>query len=84
MSRKFFSMALVLSINIIRIDDMSDWMTKLAYPAIRTANIALFACFVPKGRTLHYWEKPLYRQLVKLVAIEHRLMLKAQKRLAAC
>lgn len=68
----------------MRIDDMNDLMAKLAYPALRAANIALFACFVPKGRKLNFWEKPLYRKLVKLVALEHRMMLKVQKRLAAC
>ncbi len=82
--RKVFSKALVLSIYILRIEDMNGLMTKLAYPALQAANIVLFACFVPKGRKLNFWEKPFYRQLVKLVVLEHRMMLKAQKRLAAC
>jgi hypothetical protein len=68
----------------MRIGDMTEKMTKLAYPALRAANIALFACLLPKGRKLSFWEKPVYRQLVKLVALEHRMMLKAQKHLAVC
>lgn len=68
----------------IRIGDMNEWISKLWYPVLRGANIALFACFVPKGRKLFFWEKPLYKKLVKMVALEHRLMLKAHKRLIAC
>lgn len=63
---------------------MNGLVTKVAYPALRAANIALFACFVPKGRKLNFLEKSLYRQLVKLVTLEYRMMLKTQKRLAAC
>ncbi|MCX7678685.1 MAG: DUF632 domain-containing protein [Spirochaetes bacterium] len=63
---------------------MKEWIIRLCYPALRGANIILFACFVPRGRKLYFWEKPLYKELVKMVQLEYRLLQKIHKRFVPC
>ncbi|MBP7582756.1 MAG: hypothetical protein KBA61_01900 [Spirochaetes bacterium] len=63
---------------------MTEWMIRIAYPVMRVVNIALFTSLVPRGSKLSPAEKAIYRGLVKLVVVEHRMQTRLQGRFSAC